>query len=100
MSQIAIFMTVRTQPGKRDELKALWEQHLKPLAAQNAMQSRYVYAFDNSDENVIRIMEVYESMDAVQANAGATWFADYMELVVPLLDGKPEFHMCSAQWVK
>ena len=62
MAGLAIFLTVRTKPGKREQLKALWEQQLKQRAAQNEMQSHYVYAFDSQDENVIRITEVYETM--------------------------------------
>lgn len=58
MADLAIFMIVKTKPGKRDELKTLWEEHPKPFAAENDMQSRYVYAYDSQDENTIRIMEV------------------------------------------
>ena len=100
MADLAIFMTVKTKPGKRDTLKALWEKHLKPLAAANDMQSRYVYAYDSQDENTIRIMEVYESLEAFQHNSKSEWFADYMKQAAPLLDGDPEFHMTQPQWVK
>ena len=84
MAELAIFLTVRTKPGKREELKALWEQHLKQRAAQNEMQSHYVYAFDSQDENVIRITEVYETMAAFQANSQADWFSAYMQEAMSL----------------
>lgn len=100
MAELAIFLTVRTKPGKREELKALWEQQLKQRAAQNEMQSNYIYAFDSHDENVIRITEVYETMAAFQANSQAEWFSAYMHEAMPLLDGEPEFHMATPQWVK
>lgn len=61
MAELALFLTVKTKPGKRDELKALWEQHLQHRAAENESQSRYVYAFEMQDENIIRITEVYEN---------------------------------------
>ena len=100
MAELAIFLTVRTKPGKREELKALWEQYLKQRAAQNEMQSHYVYAFDSQDENVIRITEVYETMAAFQANSQADWFSAYMQEAMSLLDGEPEFHMATPQWIK
>lgn len=100
MAELAIFLTVKTKPGKREQLKALWEQQLKQRAAQNEMQSHYVYAFDSQDENVIRITEVYETMAAFQANSQADWFSAYMQEAMPLLDGEPEFHMATPQWVK
>lgn len=100
MAELAIFITVKTMPGKREELKSLWEQRLKPRALLNASQSRYVYAFDTQDENIIRMMEVYETMAAFQENTGAQWFTEFMQDAMPLLDGEPEFHMATPQWVK
>lgn len=100
MAELAIFLKVRTKPGQRDALKALWEQHLKDRAAANAMQSRYVYAFDAQDENVIHMAEVYETRAAFEENAQADWFAAYMKEAMPLLDGEPEFHMAIPQWIK
>ncbi len=100
MAELAIFLTVRTKPGQRDALKALWEQHLKARAAANDAQSRYVYAFDVHDETIIRITEVYETKAAFEANAQADWFAAYMAEAAPLLDGEPEFHLGVPQWIK
>jgi quinol monooxygenase YgiN len=100
MAELALFTTVRTKPGKRDALKALWDVHLKDRAAVNDQQSRYIYAFDAVDENLIRICEVYETRAGFEANAGQDWFTAYMAEAMPLIDGQPEFHMAAPQWVK
>jgi quinol monooxygenase YgiN len=100
MADLALFITVRTQPGKRDALKALWEEHLKPRAAANASQSRYVFSYDLHDADVIRLAEVYETETAFQENASGPWFAAYMKAAAPLLAGEPEVHMAAPQWVK
>ena len=100
MSELALFLTVKAQPGKRDALKELWEEHLKPRATNNPHQTHYVYAYDAQDENIIRISEVYATAAAFEENSGAEWFAEYMKLAIPLLDGEPEFHMAIPQWVK
>lgn len=100
MAELAIFLTIRTKPGKREALRALWERHLKPRAAEAAVQTHYVFAFDSQDENVVRIMEVYASMAAFEKNARAPWFAAYMEEAAPLLDGEPALHMATPVWVK
>lgn len=78
----------------------MWEQHLKHRAEKNESQSRYVYAFDLQDENIIRITEVYETKAAFDANSQGDWFAAYMQEAMPLLDGEPEFHMAAPQWIK
>jgi len=101
MAELAIFLTVKTKPGKRNALAALWKQHLKQrAAAENDAQSRYIYAFDSLDEYIIRITEVYETMAAFERNAQAEWFSTYMKEVEPLIDGEPEFNMAAPQWVK
>ena len=100
MADLALFITVRTKPGKREELKALWEAHLKPRATANDAQSHYVYAFDAQDENTIRIMEIYETRAAFEENAATNWFATYMQEAMPLLEGEPEIYMATPQWVK
>ncbi len=100
MADLALFITVRTKPGQRDALKDLWEQHLKPRAAANDAQSRYVFSYDLHDENMVRMAEVYETEAAFKENAGGSWFADYMAAAGPLIDGAPEVHMAAPQWVK
>ena len=83
MAQLALFLTIRTKPGKRDALKTLWEQHLKRRAEENEFQSSYVYAFDLHDGNVVRITEVYETKSAFEENSQAGWFAEYMKVAAP-----------------
>jgi hypothetical protein len=39
MSEIALFLTVKAKSGKREALKELWEEHLKPRAANNPHQT-------------------------------------------------------------
>lgn len=100
MADLALFITVRTKPGKRDALKALWEEHLQPRAAENDAQSRYVFSYDLHDANVVRMAEVYETEAAFKENASGPWFADYMAACGPLIEGEPEVHMAAPQWVK
>ncbi len=100
MAELVIFISVRTKPGKRDALKSLWETHLKQRAADNASQSSYIYAYDMHDENLIHIIEVYETMQGFEANAKADWFDQYMQEAKSLLDGEPDFHMAAPKWIK
>ena len=99
-AEIALFLTVKTQPGKRDDLVALWEAHLRDRAAANDDQVRYVFALDLNDPDTIRITEVYATQAAFEANSQAPWFADYMAAAGPLLAGEPDFHMARPHWIK
>ena len=99
-AEVALFLTVKTQPGKREALVALWEKHLQARAAENKDQTRYVFALDMADRDVIRISEVYATQAAFEENSRAPWFAEYMAEAGPLLAGQPEFAMAVPHWIK
>ncbi|MEM8729381.1 MAG: antibiotic biosynthesis monooxygenase [Pseudomonadota bacterium] len=99
-SEVALFLTIKTQPGQRDALVALWDQHLKSRAAENEAHVSYVFALDMGDPDTVHITEVYSTQAAFQANSSSTWFSAYMAEAGPLLDGEPGFAMASPYWVK
>lgn len=100
MAEIALFMKIETQPGKRDDLVALWDKHLRARAEENNDQVRYVMALDMNDPNVIHMSEVYATHAAFEANSQAPWFSEYMAESAPLLAGQPEFSMAQPHWIK
>lgn len=99
-NEVALFLTIKTQPGQRDELVALWDKHLKTRAAENADHVSYVFALDMNDADTVRITEVYATQAAFQANSQAPWFGAYMAEVGRFLAGEPDFAMASPHWVK
>lgn len=98
--EVALFLTIETQPGQRDALVALWDEHLKLRAAEDANHVSYVFALDMGDPNTVHISEVYATQAAFQANSQSPWFAAYMAEAGPLLAGEPGFAMASPHWVK
>ncbi len=98
--EIALFLTIKTQPGQREALVALWDTHLKARAADNTDHVRYVFALDMGDPNTVHITEVYATQAAFEANAQSPWFAAYMAEAGQLLAGEPGFAMASPYWVK
>ena len=99
-SEVALFLTIKTQDGQRDTLVGLWDKHLRARAAANDAHVSYVFALDMNDPNIVHITEVYATQAAFQANSRAPWFGAYMAEVSPLLAGEPEFAMASPHWVK
>ncbi len=98
--EVAVFLTIETQPGQREALIGLWDAHLKSRAAGDNVHIDYIFALDMNDPNVIRITEVYTTQAAFQANAQSEWFASYMTEAGPLLAGEPAFAMADPYWVK
>ncbi|MEO0358101.1 MAG: antibiotic biosynthesis monooxygenase [Pseudomonadota bacterium] len=98
--EVALFLTIKTQPGQRDALVDLWDAHLKTRAQEDDAHINYVFALDMADPDTVHITEVYATMAAFESNSQAPWFATYMEQAGELLAGEPGFAMASPYWVK
>jgi quinol monooxygenase YgiN len=98
--EVALFLTIETQPGQREALVGLWDKHLKTRAAKDDVHIDYIFALDMNDPNIVHITEVYTTQAAFQANAQSAWFARYMAEAGPLLAADPVFAMAHPYWVK
>lgn len=98
--EVALFLTIKTQPGQRNALVDLWETHLKNRAAEDANHVSYVFALDMGDPDTVHITEVYATHQAFEANSQSDWFAAYMADAGQLLAGEPVFAMANPYWLK
>ncbi len=88
----------KTQPGKRNEVAALYRQHMAPRAEANDAQEVVVWCDDSHDPDSFFLFEIYSSQEAMGANAQAPWFAEYMAAAGPLLAAEPEVTMAVPVW--
>lgn len=100
MEQLALFIKTKAKPGKRDEVRSLWEVHLKPRAESNDAQEVYFYCYDDNDTDTLYIFEYYTDREVFEANAQEGWFAEYMKEVGPLLAEPPEVGITTPIWIK
>ena len=97
MPELALVIRSTAAPGRRDDLFDLYMEHLAPRAAENDAQ-RVLWCADQHDPDVFVLFELYDDATAMGANAGADWFAAYMEAAMPLLAGEPEITMATPRW--
>lgn len=100
MGEVAMFITSKAKPGKRDEILELYRELLAPRAEANDRQEVVMWAADQQDQDTFHLFEVYADGEALGANAQSSWFADYMAKAGPLLGGAPEVAMASPRWTK
>ena len=98
--KVAVLVKTKTQPGKRDEVRRLWDVHLRPRVELNAAQEVYFFCEDAHDADTFYLFEIYSDPDAMSANAGSEWFAEYLQAVGPLLAGQGEVSVASPVWTK
>lgn len=100
MSKVAMVIKTKTQPGKREEVRQLYEKHLAPRAQANAAQELVLWCADEMDADTFYLFEIYSNQAATQANAQSSWFWDYLKEVQPLLAGQPEVALAAPVWAK
>lgn len=91
---IHVIASIRVKPGKRDEFIALFKSNL-PNVREEKGCIRYLPAIDIPtglppqalDENVVTIIETWESVDALRDHFGAPHMAAYIEKEKPLIEG-------------
>jgi quinol monooxygenase YgiN len=99
MPKVALFAKIAVQPGKRDEVLAVFEELLPTVEAEEGTEL-YVFHRDDTDENVIRVFELYTDHEALGAHAGSPAMAEAFTKVAALIDGAPEMVMASPAFAK
>ena len=91
-------ITGRTKPGRRDDLLALFEEHLAPRAVANTSQRLVLWNAAMDDPNGFELIEMYDDPAIADENAQADWFAAYLGATMPLLDGGPSMQRFEPRW--
>lgn len=99
-SRVALFITTRARPGRRDELVRLWEEHLRERVVESEVQEVYAYCLDREDPNLIHLFEIYADSSAMGEAAGSEWFEAYMEKAAPLMAEPPSIVVADPVWEK
>lgn len=100
MSQIALFVKHKTLPGKRNEVRKVWEKHMMPAIAANPEHCAYFYCFDNADTDSICAFQLYTGVGASQEFLKTDSYVAYLKEVEPLLSGPPQVTALTTMWSK
>lgn len=100
MAKAALFIRHKALPGKRDEVRRIWEKHLRPRIQDNAAHEAYFYCFDDADPDIICVFQLYGGRAGAQDFAEAPWYPAYEAEVTPLLTGESEFRSATPMWSK
>jgi quinol monooxygenase YgiN len=100
MSKAALFITHKAKPGKRDEVRRIWEKHLQQRIGANAAHEAYFYCYDDNDPDTICVFQLYTGRSAGQEFVKQPWYPAYEAEVTPLLTGTSEFRSATPFWIK
>lgn len=100
MTQLAVTIRHQTLPGRRDDVRQVWEAHMAPAISSNPGHLAYYYCFDNNDPDAVVAFQVYDSVESSQAFLQTDAYAAYLAEVEPLLTGPPQVTALSPVFVK
>ena len=100
MSKTALFIKHKALSGKRDEVRRIWEKHLKPRVAANPTHEAYFYCYDDNDPDTICVFQQYADRASSQEFLEGSWYAAYLNEVTLLLAGQPEISVATPVWAK
>jgi len=100
MSKTALFIKHKALSGKRDEVRRIWEKHLKPRVAANPAHEAYFYCYDDNDPDTICVFQQYTDRASSQEFLEGSWYAAYVNEVSPFLAGQPEIRVVTPVWAK
>jgi quinol monooxygenase YgiN len=96
----ALFIKHTAKPGKRDDVKRIWDKYVRSYVAGNDGQPAYFYCFDNGDPDTIMVFQLHASQDGGSEFTQQPWYEDYERETAELLAGPSEFRSASPQWIK
>ena len=100
MTQLALIIRHKTLPGKREDVRKVWEAHMAPAVAGNRSHLAYFYCFDNADPDAITAFQVYDSAESSQQFLETEAYRAYLQDVESLLSGPPQVTALTPVWNK
>ena len=100
MSKSATLVRHTAKPGKRDELRRVWEKYARDYVAGSAGSLSYYYLYDDNDPDTIIAFQLAADQAIGQEFVKQPWFADYQRETAALLAGPSELRTATPQWVK
>lgn len=100
MSKSATFVRHKAKPGRRDDVRRIWEKYARDYVAGSSGQLTYYYCYDDDDPDTIIAFQLAADHASAQDFVKQPWFADYQRETADLLAGPSEIRTATPQWVK
>lgn len=100
MTSFALIIKHKTRPGKREEVRRVWERHMAPAISANPGHTAYFYCFDDNDPDSIYAFQQYASAEASREFLKTDSYAAYLKDVEPLLAGPAQVTALTPIWSK
>jgi len=100
MSRSITLVRHKAKPGRRDDVRRIWEKYASDYVAGNDGVLNCYYSYDDADPDVVIVFQLAADPAVGEEFTKQPWFADYQRETAALLAGQPEIRTATPQWVK
>ncbi|MBC7933045.1 MAG: antibiotic biosynthesis monooxygenase [Rubrivivax sp.] len=100
MNKTALFIRHQARSGRRDDVRRVWEQHVKPRVEANLAHEAYFFCYDDSDPDIICVFQLYTDQASMQDFLSGAWYADYLSEVSQFIEAQPHISPATLVWAK
>ncbi len=94
MSKVSLIAKLTLQPGKRDDFVAAFAPMMEAVKDE-AGTELYILNFQDDDEHVVWVYELYTDSDAMAVHSGSEAMTALFGALGDLLGGAPELIACT-----
>jgi quinol monooxygenase YgiN len=100
MTKTAFYAKHKALPGKREDVRQVWEKYVRDYIADAEVQLSYVYSYDENDLDTIVAFQVCTDKAGVEDFLKQPWFKDYSAEMAELIAGPSEYRTLTPVWIK
>jgi quinol monooxygenase YgiN len=100
MSKSVTFVRHHAKPGKRDEIKRIWDKYVRDYVAADGATLAYYYSYDDKDPDAVVAIQLSANQTSGQDFVKQPWFGDYQRETAALMAAPSEILTATPQWVK
>lgn len=84
----------------RDQMRSVWEKHVKPRAAVSPGHLEYFFCLDDSDPDVVVVFQLYRDQAALEEFLAGDWYPAYLAELAPVVAEPPKIVPAALVWRK
>jgi quinol monooxygenase YgiN len=100
MSKIALFIHHNALPGRREDVRRIWEEYVKPRVTSNLDHEEYFFCYDESNPDAISVFQLYPDKEAMTTFLNGDWYPDYLKAISKVVATPPQITPASLVWQK
>jgi quinol monooxygenase YgiN len=100
MNKQALYIRHKAKPGKREDVRRIWEKYARAYLEAAGRQLVYVYGFDDNDPDAIVAYQLMTDAGGADEFVQQPWYRDYDRETKALLAEQSEFRTITPQWIK